>query len=154
MDFMIPYHFFIIWMLSLLSTATHVGTLLALVQDFKRDWVLRWIRQFFMFVNLILSCVSGIFLLFSTMRNLPQTLPIACVWQVKSHGAAPNSNTLDGRHDRCHYRELYHVCFGVLVSSCQRETVAEDHSSRRPGHERGNSGWSCCQGGLDIASVW
>jgi hypothetical protein len=91
MEFMVPYHFFIIWMLSLLSTATHIGTLLALVQDFKRDWVLRWIRQFFMFVNLVLSCVSGIFLLMSTMRNLPQTLPIACVWQVKSNGAASNS---------------------------------------------------------------
>lgn len=41
MKSMVPYHFFIIWMLSLLSTATHVGTLLALVNDFKRDWVLR-----------------------------------------------------------------------------------------------------------------
>jgi hypothetical protein len=91
MEFMVPYHFFIIWMLSLLSTATHIGTLLALVQDFKRDWVLRWIRQFFMFVNLVLSCVSGIFLLMSTLRNLSQTLPIACVWQVKSNGAASNS---------------------------------------------------------------
>jgi len=46
MKTMVPYHFFIIWMLSLLSTATHIGTLLALVNDFKRDWVLRWLRQF------------------------------------------------------------------------------------------------------------
>ena len=86
-----PYHFFIIWVLSLLSTATHIGTLLALVQDFKRDWVLRWIRQFFMFVNLVLSCIGGIFLLMSTFRDLPQTLPIACVWQVESKGAASNA---------------------------------------------------------------
>jgi hypothetical protein len=39
MHSMIPYHFFIIWLLSLLSTATNLATLLALVNDFKRDWV-------------------------------------------------------------------------------------------------------------------
>jgi hypothetical protein len=44
MKTMVPYHFFIIWLLSLLSTATNLVTLLALVNDFKRDWVLRWIR--------------------------------------------------------------------------------------------------------------
>lgn len=38
---MAPYHFFIIWMLSLLSMAVHNATLLALVHDFRRDWVLR-----------------------------------------------------------------------------------------------------------------
>lgn len=38
MDVMIPYHFFIIWMLSLLSMAVHNATLLALVHDFRRDW--------------------------------------------------------------------------------------------------------------------
>lgn len=91
MKTMVPYHFFIIWMLSLLSTATHIGTLLALVNDFKRDWVLRWLRQFFMFVNLVLSCVSGIFILMATMKDLKQTLPIACVWQVSSTGAPPNA---------------------------------------------------------------
>ncbi|KAG9229447.1 hypothetical protein BJ875DRAFT_196558 [Amylocarpus encephaloides] len=91
MEFMVSYHFFIIWMLSLLSTATHIGTLIALINDFKRDWVLRWLRQFFMFVNLVLSCILGIFLLMATMRDLPPTLPIACVWQVPSKGAAGNA---------------------------------------------------------------
>jgi hypothetical protein len=91
MKTMVPYHFFIIWMLSLLSTATHIGTLLALVNDFKRDWVLRWLRQFFMFVNLVLSCVSGVFILMSVMRDLKPTLPIACVWQVSSTGAPSNA---------------------------------------------------------------
>jgi hypothetical protein len=91
MKTMVPYHFFIIWMLSLLSTATHIGTLLALVNDFKRDWVLRWLRQFFMFVNLVLSCVSGVFILMATMKDLKQTLPIACVWQVSSTGAPSNA---------------------------------------------------------------
>jgi hypothetical protein len=91
MKTMVPYHFFIIWMLSLLSTATHIGTLLALVNDFKRDWVLRWLRQFFMFVNLVLSVVSGIFILMATMRDLKQTLPIACVWEVSSTGAPSNA---------------------------------------------------------------
>ena len=75
----------------MLSTATHIGTLLALVNDFKRDWVLRWLRQSFMFVNLILSCVSGIFVLMEVMRDLEPTLPIACVWQVQSRGAPSNA---------------------------------------------------------------
>jgi hypothetical protein len=91
MQSMVPYHFFITWMLSLLSTATHIGTLLALYKDFKRDWVLRWLRQFFMFVNLALSCVFGIFVLESVMKDLQPTLPIACVWQVAPHSAASNA---------------------------------------------------------------
>lgn len=78
---MVPYHFFIIWMLALLSTATTFATLLALVQDFKRDWVLRWLRQFAMFVNLALTVVLGVFILQTNMRSLAPTLPIACVWQ-------------------------------------------------------------------------
>lgn len=44
-----------------------------------------------MFVNLVLSCVSGIFILMATMKDLKQTLPIACVWQVSSTGAPSNA---------------------------------------------------------------
>ncbi|KAG0650025.1 hypothetical protein D0Z07_3713 [Hyphodiscus hymeniophilus] len=91
MESMIPYHFFIVWMLSLLSTATHISSILALVNDFKRDWVLRWLRQFFMFVNLILSMASGIFILETVMKDLQPTLPIACVWEVEPHSAASNA---------------------------------------------------------------
>jgi hypothetical protein len=91
MDSMVPYHFFIIWMLSLLSTATHLSTLLALVNDFKRDWVLRWLRQFLMSINLILSCIFGIFFLMSVLRSLESTLPISCVWTVPSRGAPKNA---------------------------------------------------------------
>ncbi|TLD28036.1 hypothetical protein E2P81_ATG06382 [Venturia nashicola] len=91
METMVPYHFFIIWMLSLLSTATHLATLLALVNDFKRDWVLRWLRQALMFVNLVLSIVFGVFVLQAVMKDLKPTLPIACVWQVPSHSAASNA---------------------------------------------------------------
>lgn len=91
MDTMVPYHFFIIWMLSLLSTATHLATLLALVNDFKRDWVLRWLRQALMFVNLVLSIVFGVFVLQAVMKDLKPTLPIACVWQIPSHTAASNA---------------------------------------------------------------
>ncbi|KAF2430795.1 hypothetical protein EJ08DRAFT_588420 [Tothia fuscella] len=91
MQSMVPYHFFIIWMLSLLSTATHLATLLALVNDFKRDWILRWLRQFLMFINLVLSCVFGIFVLQAVMKDLDQTLPIACVWQLPSHKAQSNA---------------------------------------------------------------
>ena len=79
-DSLIPYHFFLIWMLSLLSMATHNATLLSIVGDFRRDWVLRWLRQFLMFVNLALSCVYGVFVLESKAKGLPDTLPISCVW--------------------------------------------------------------------------
>ncbi|KAM7199775.1 hypothetical protein V8F20_005645 [Naviculisporaceae sp. PSN 640] len=79
-DVLVPYHFFIIWMLSLLSMATHNATLLTLVKDLQRDRVLRWLRQFLMFVNLALSCVFGAFVLQSKARGLPNTLPIACSW--------------------------------------------------------------------------
>lgn len=81
MDTLVPYHFFIIWMLSLLSMAVHNATLLALVGDFRKDWVLRWLRNFLMFVNLVLSCVYGIFMLEVVQKDLEQsTLPIACAW--------------------------------------------------------------------------
>jgi hypothetical protein len=91
MNHMVPYHFFIVWLLSLLSTATNLATLLALVNDFKRDWLLRWMRQFFMFLNLLLQTVSGIFILQTVMRNLEPRLPIACVWEVESKGASSNA---------------------------------------------------------------
>jgi hypothetical protein len=80
-DTMIPYHFFIIWMLSLLAMATHLASLLALVGDFRRDWVLRWMRQGFMFLNLVLSCIIGVYVLRGVLRDMPQTLPVGCVWQ-------------------------------------------------------------------------
>ena len=78
---LVAYHFFIIWLLALCSTATTFATLLALVQDFKRDWVLRWLRQFAMFVNLVLTIVYGIFVLQTNMKGLAPTLPVYCVWQ-------------------------------------------------------------------------
>lgn len=88
MNQMVPYHFFLIWMLSLLSMATHNATLLALVHDYRRDWVVRWLRQFLMFVNLALSCVSGIFVLEAVSKGLDdKTLPIACVWEIDGKGA-------------------------------------------------------------------
>lgn len=78
---LVPYHFFLIWMLSLLSMATHNATLLALVRDYRRDWVIRWLRQFLMFVNLALSCISGVFVLQVVSKGMSfSTLPIACVW--------------------------------------------------------------------------
>ncbi|KAI6783172.1 uncharacterized protein J7T54_000674 [Emericellopsis cladophorae] len=92
MNTMVPYHFFVIWMLSLLSMATHNATLLALVHDYRRDWVVRWLRQFLMFVNLALSCVCGIFILQAVAKGLDdQTLPIACVWEVGGNGAPSNA---------------------------------------------------------------
>lgn len=90
---LVPYHFFLIWMLSLLSMATHNATLLTLVRDFRRDWVLRWMRQFLMFVNLALSCVYGVFVLQSKMRGLPSTLPIGCAWVLEDE--TPSVGGLD-----------------------------------------------------------
>lgn len=83
---MVPYHFFVVWMLALLSTATHLATLLALVQDYKRDWVLRWLRQGFMFVNLGLNVLCGVFVLQSVVKNMSPTLPIGCVLQARVDG--------------------------------------------------------------------
>ncbi|KAM0515525.1 hypothetical protein ACHAPE_006051 [Trichoderma viride] len=91
MNSLVPYHFFLIWMLSLLSMATHNTTLLALVRDYRRDWVLRWLRQFLMFVNLALSSVSGVFVLQTVSKGLDKsTLPVACVWKVDG-GKAPSN---------------------------------------------------------------
>jgi hypothetical protein len=91
MKTMVPYHFFIIWLLSLLSTATNLATLLALVNDFKRDWVLRWIRQLLMLVNMCLGILSGVFILQTVMRDMEPRLPIACVWEVESKGSGKNA---------------------------------------------------------------
>lgn len=92
MNTLIPYHFFLVWMLSLLSMATHNATLLALKQDYRRDWVIRWLRQTLMFVNLALSSVSGIFVLQAVSKGLDkQTYPIKCVWEVHGDGAASNA---------------------------------------------------------------
>lgn len=92
MNTLVPYHFFLIWMLSLLSMATHNATLLALVHDYRRDWVIRWLRQALMFVNLALSSVSGVFVLQAVSKGLEdQTLPIACVWQTDGRGASSSA---------------------------------------------------------------
>lgn len=92
MNSLVPYHFFLIWMLSLLSMATHNATLLALVRDYRRDWVLRWLRQLLMFVNLALSTVSGVFVLQTVSKGLDKsTLPVACVWRVDGHKAPSNA---------------------------------------------------------------
>jgi len=87
---LVPYHFFLVWMLSLLSMAVHNATLLALVHDFRRDWVLRWLRQFLMFVNLVLSCVYGVYVLQGLSKGLPPTLPVACVWTAPGNGPEAN----------------------------------------------------------------
>ncbi|KAI0484302.1 hypothetical protein GGR56DRAFT_19360 [Xylariaceae sp. FL0804] len=92
----VPYHFFVVWMLSLLSMAVHNATLLVLVRDFRRDWVLRWFRQALMFVNLVLSCAYGILILDAVKDDINNSaLPVACVWEgritSKSAGNAPLS---------------------------------------------------------------
>ena len=93
LDTLVPYHFFIIWMLSLLSMAVHNATLLALVGDFRRDWVLRWLRQFLMFVNLILSAVYGIFMLQVVQKDIENsTLPVSCVWSIDGSKTGTASN--------------------------------------------------------------
>ncbi|KAF6830985.1 hypothetical protein CPLU01_07038 [Colletotrichum plurivorum] len=84
---MVPYHFFIIWTLSNMSLAVHNATLLALVHDFRRDWVLRWLRQFLMFVNLVLNVVYGVFIMQGVSKGMENSkLPVACVWRVGNEG--------------------------------------------------------------------
>ena len=78
-------------MLGLLSTATHLSALLALVSTFKRDWILRWIRQGLMFVNLVLSCVFGVIILLVVMKNMPATMPVQCVWDYNEGRTASNA---------------------------------------------------------------
>ncbi|KAI1766431.1 hypothetical protein GGR53DRAFT_486049 [Hypoxylon sp. FL1150] len=93
---MTPYHFFLVWMLSLLSMSVHNATLLALARDFRRDWVLRWMRQFLMFVNLALSCVYGVYILQAVRRGLANaTFPVACAWDPETpDGPAPSDSAL------------------------------------------------------------
>ncbi|KAI1825187.1 hypothetical protein F4861DRAFT_209474 [Xylaria intraflava] len=93
-DSMVPYHFFIIWMLSLLSMAVHNASLLALVHDFRRDWVLRWLRQFLIFVNLVLSSFYGAFILEAVRIGInDSTFPIACVWEHIGGGSTTSTGS-------------------------------------------------------------
>ncbi|KAI0381565.1 hypothetical protein F5Y04DRAFT_254845 [Hypomontagnella monticulosa] len=93
-DTMVPYHFFLIWMLSLLSMAVHNATLLALARDFRRDWVLRWMRQALMLANLVLSCVYGVYVLRAVQRGINDaTYPISCVWNPDTPDGPQPSNT-------------------------------------------------------------
>ncbi|KAJ2970679.1 hypothetical protein NUW58_g9622 [Xylaria curta] len=92
MDSLAPYHFFIIWMLSLLSMAVHNASLLALVHDFRRDWVLRWLRQFLIFVNLVLSSLYGIYILEAVNDGInDSTFPIACAWKETDGTGQPST---------------------------------------------------------------
>lgn len=78
---LVPYHFFIIWMVSLLSTAVHNSTLLVLLGNFHSDRILRWVRQALMLVNLVLGCVFGVCMLRVLQKGLGNsTLPTVCAW--------------------------------------------------------------------------
>ncbi|OAA59598.1 hypothetical protein SPI_05796 [Niveomyces insectorum RCEF 264] len=91
---LVPYHFFLIWLLGLLATAVHNAALLALVHDFGRDRVLRRLRQALMLVNLLLSCVYGVFVLRGLAARLPPTLPVLCAWTTAQAGARGTASTL------------------------------------------------------------
>ncbi|KAI1272640.1 hypothetical protein F5Y07DRAFT_379386 [Xylaria sp. FL0933] len=94
-DSLVPYHFFIIWTLSLLSMAVHNASLLVLVHDFRRDWVLRWLRQFLIFVNLVLSSLYGVYILRAVQVGInDSTFPIACIWaKTDGTGQASTGNS-------------------------------------------------------------
>jgi len=106
---MVPYHFFIVWMLTSVSTATHSIALLALHDDFKKDWVLRWLKQFLMFVNLMLSCVSSIFLFLDITKQVSPTLPMSCI--LKDHPATTPRTHSDIRMSQAR-------TIGVIVGQC------------------------------------
>lgn len=83
-------------MLGLLSMATHNATLLALARDYRRDWVIRWLRQALMFVNLSLSTVLGVYILQAVSTGLDnETLPMACVWADDADPEAANGAPSD-----------------------------------------------------------
>lgn len=44
-----------------------------------------------MFVNLVLSCVYGVFVLLAVMKNMEPTLPIACVWELPNDNSPQNN---------------------------------------------------------------
>jgi hypothetical protein len=44
-----------------------------------------------MFVNLVLSCVFGVFVLMATLKNMAPTLAVGCVWELDSKGAPSNA---------------------------------------------------------------
>ncbi|KAF3070911.1 hypothetical protein GL218_00821 [Daldinia childiae] len=90
---LVPYHFFLVWMLSLLSMAVHNATLLALARDFRRDWVLRWMRELLMLVNLVLSCTYGIFILRAVQRGINDaTFPVECAWRPETQDGPAAGN--------------------------------------------------------------
>lgn len=79
---MIPYHFFIIWCLGLISQAVHNAGMLSLVLNYRRDWVLRWLRQALMFTNMGLSITFGVYILGAVKSGIEdQPIPIECAWQ-------------------------------------------------------------------------
>lgn len=91
---LVPYHFFIIWMVSLLSTAVHNSTLLVLVGNFHSDRVLRWVRQVLMFVNLVLGCVFGICMLRVLQKDLgTSTLATLCAWDDTIKTESPSNSS-------------------------------------------------------------
>ncbi|ROW00015.1 hypothetical protein VPNG_08336 [Cytospora leucostoma] len=90
MSALVPYHSFIIWMLSLLSMAIHNCTLLVLAASIRPDTVLRWLRQALMLTSLVLSCVYGVCMLQVVQKGLEaSTLPTSCAWEVEG-GRAGN----------------------------------------------------------------
>lgn len=44
-----------------------------------------------MFVNLLLSCVFGGLILRVVMKNMPKTVPVACVWRLPDEGPAQSN---------------------------------------------------------------
>ncbi|KAI1471447.1 uncharacterized protein F4812DRAFT_467523 [Daldinia caldariorum] len=90
---LVPYHFFLVWMLSLLSMAVHNATLLALARDFRRDWVLRWMRELLMLANLVLSSTYGVFVLRAVQRGISDsTLPVECAWRAETRDGPAAAN--------------------------------------------------------------
>lgn len=83
MDSVVSYHALVIWLYSILTVATHNATLLALAHHYRKDWLLRYIRQSLMFVNLLLSCVFSIPLFQALTKGFDSLpVPIACVWKL------------------------------------------------------------------------
>lgn len=88
---MIPYHFFIVWCLGLISQAVHNAGMLSLVLNYRRDWVLRWLRQALMFVNMGLSITYGVYILEAVRTGVASTpVPIACAFRPDADASPGN----------------------------------------------------------------
>lgn len=100
----VPYHFTLIFWMSLLVMASNSASLIILYTDFRRNPWVKWSRVFFMFLNWALSTVIGVFHAMVDRRGLGRkTLPMKCLLTT---GLAAKMDTMNFIFD----------CFGLSAN--------------------------------------